>query len=458
MYYSALGEHWLAVAYVRHLNRSSNRHRHFVSDTICGNNCSLMRRTSKELKRKKRIDDDIPDFNFDFQLVTRTKLTSSLEEYLNLVDELKEQNHWTDGETIWKVVQKMKSLPDVATWFSSVKNVLTWKQWKSKLVSAFPDNDDYEKRLSLAASRRKRKKETFMEYYTDKIQLLLRANIRGRDAISCILAGIHYTDVLIGCIGRMLNYEAPDQLREYFQKCDENRLRIVPVTSDKAVWEQAIKPARRALVDRRPVILSAGGTFNSCNGMSSFPSSRITDSSTITADLPGRTIDCPSRNIEPPDREQLEPSSSNSFDIGSLPKKIKYSLMKNRCYKCLKEGHVAVECMESESVLSKDTYMTVLAQVQAQGGSASSSDTVRCYVCGEPDHISYNCPHSTTIKKKKEKKKRKKIDFTKLDPEKTCAYCHKSDHLLSDCLSLKKKMEKMRQKKLEGALIKGGSS
>ncbi|KAJ8966857.1 hypothetical protein NQ317_006642 [Molorchus minor] len=120
-----------------------------------------------------------------------------------------------------KVLLRMQSISELHNWFSSIAEIMSWEEWKRKLIQAFPSQSDYCLNMKHALNRKKRPFETFTQYYKAKVDLLQQMNIRGEDAVSCILNGLAHVNILVSCLGRMGNYQRPEDLLPYIQKCDE---------------------------------------------------------------------------------------------------------------------------------------------------------------------------------------------------------------------------------------------
>ncbi|KAJ8932038.1 hypothetical protein NQ314_015011 [Rhamnusium bicolor] len=215
--------------------KSTNENNEAIQYEIPGNLKSVKKRPSTEdsnvpAKKPKAInsknvepkaEDDLPFFSFNFNLIFNPKTEGTMEEWLSKVDELKVKFGWSDYITIHKVLVKLKGMDELYTWFSNISEIMTWEEWKKKLLQMFPVTNDYFVTLKRMINRKKRANETFIEYYNAKLQLLQDMNITGEKAVSCLIGGV--TDIAVGCIARVGNYKTPEELLEYFKSCNDKK-------------------------------------------------------------------------------------------------------------------------------------------------------------------------------------------------------------------------------------------
>ncbi|KAJ8921395.1 hypothetical protein NQ315_003011 [Exocentrus adspersus] len=183
-----------------------------------------------EAKRQKFlsgeiISEDLPDFTFDPSLLygynIKIATNISVEDWLEKVEQYRRKFGWSDSTTIHKVLVKLKPIKELHIWFSNIADIMDWQTWRKKLLHAFPKKDDYNVQLKKMTFRKKKKDESYMSYYADKITLLEPLNLTPEQKVSCLLGGV--TDVLVCCVGRVGQYKTPQEVVEYFKSCDDKQ-------------------------------------------------------------------------------------------------------------------------------------------------------------------------------------------------------------------------------------------
>lgn len=138
----------------------------------------------------------------------------STKAWLRKVNETAEIYKWSDKQTVFHALPKLAGL--ARTWYESLPSVnLKWKEWQRKLLQTFPDNCNYADKLSEMLARRSRREETLEEYFYDKAKLVSRCNIKGKDAVDCIIHGIFDTNIKLNAQGA--NFKSPNKLLRYLR-------------------------------------------------------------------------------------------------------------------------------------------------------------------------------------------------------------------------------------------------
>lgn len=151
--------------------------------------------------------DVVPIFNPD-------DVNQNIEDWCRKVDEIREMFNWSDDVTIFNALSKLEGLANV--WYKGLKSVkFTWNEWKEKLCRAFPASRDYSELLEEMMARKKRDNETFAQYFYEKQALLNACNIDGKNAVSCIIAGIRENHIRSGA--KAANCVDPESLFEYLR-------------------------------------------------------------------------------------------------------------------------------------------------------------------------------------------------------------------------------------------------
>jgi hypothetical protein len=140
-------------------------------------------------------------------------------EWIRQVDQLRQINHWSDAATIHFAVSKLEGPAKV--WFESLQGLEhTWAEWQVKIAEAFPSEMNFAVILREMMNRRKRDDEPYITYYYDKLALLNRLRIGGKDAVSCIIDGINNAIVKSGAEAG--HYSSPESLLNHLSSISES--------------------------------------------------------------------------------------------------------------------------------------------------------------------------------------------------------------------------------------------
>lgn len=190
-------------------------------------------------------------------------------------------------------------------WYEGLSSVkLTWKEWQRKLLHNFPDDRNYAERLIEMLSRRSRREETLEEYFYDKAKLVSHCNIKGKDAVDCIIHGIFDQNIKLNAQGA--NFKSPSKLLKYLRNVTtKNTINI-----NKEV--------------RRPNLMKTEGNKNSV--VDKFKLSTSTNHVCYNCAEPGHTA--PKCKKDP-----------------------------QKCYNCKRIGHIAEYCRRNKTTEHDKPYI-----------------------------------------------------------------------------------------------------
>lgn len=166
-------------------------------------------RKSDDGEKSSRVSvrsDCIPEFSPDKPNLTASK-------WLEKVDQLKEINGWDDVATIYHMQSRL--VGNAKTWYHSLTDYNhTWEEWKRLIIKSFPDHSDYATLLHTMLSRTKQPDETMTTYYFEKMELLRGCEIIGKNAVSCLIAGLPEKNIQNAA--RAGRHDTPESLYEEF--------------------------------------------------------------------------------------------------------------------------------------------------------------------------------------------------------------------------------------------------
>jgi transposase InsO family protein len=137
------------------------------------------------------------------------------------IDQLGEVHGWDDVERTYHMQNGLRGL--AKSWYDSLTTInYTWQQWKELLMKAFPEHTDYASCLHKMLNRTKLPNESMATYYYNKLEALQICKITGKDAVSCVIDGLHSTALQNGA--RAGRYETPESLyEEYLSRISDER-------------------------------------------------------------------------------------------------------------------------------------------------------------------------------------------------------------------------------------------
>lgn len=140
--------------------------------------------------------------------------TQTTKAWLKKVNEIAAMYKWSSKQTIFHALPKLSGL--ARRWYYGLYSVnLTWKEWQRKILQNFPDDRNYADRLSEMLDRRSNRDETLEEYFYDKAKLVNHCNIRGKDAVDCIIHGIYDHNIRLNA--QAANFKNPNKLLRYLR-------------------------------------------------------------------------------------------------------------------------------------------------------------------------------------------------------------------------------------------------
>lgn len=138
--------------------------------------------------------------------------SQDVERWLRKVNECAIIYNWDGKQTIHYALQKLCGL--AKKWYESLPSLnFSWEEWQSKLIKAFPNDENYGKLLEEMLNRKSRTDETLRDYFYDKLSLLSRCEIVGSKAVDCIIHGL--TDNSIRNGAQALKCKEPEDLLNY---------------------------------------------------------------------------------------------------------------------------------------------------------------------------------------------------------------------------------------------------
>ncbi|KAL0894096.1 hypothetical protein ABMA27_014141 [Loxostege sticticalis] len=149
----------------------------------------------------------LPDFNPQGKVQT-------MKEWLAKIDESAHVYGWSERQTIFYALPKLRGL--AKRWYDGLTSIkYTWAEWREKLITAFPCEQNYADILSEMLARKTRRNETLEEYYYDKIMLINRCEFNGRKAVDCLTQGIYDANIRMNVQGA--NLQSPESVLQYFR-------------------------------------------------------------------------------------------------------------------------------------------------------------------------------------------------------------------------------------------------
>lgn len=134
--------------------------------------------------------------------------------WLHKVNECTTIYGWTEQQVIHFALPKLQGV--AKRWYEGLPSVLfSWREWQSKLLSAFPSEENYGQMLSDMLAKRARFGDSLEDYFYDKIALINRCSITGKRAVECVLHGIDDRSVRLGA--EAAQFEDLDKLLTYLR-------------------------------------------------------------------------------------------------------------------------------------------------------------------------------------------------------------------------------------------------
>ncbi|KAJ8921393.1 hypothetical protein NQ315_003009 [Exocentrus adspersus] len=355
--------------------------------------------------------DELPDFNFSLRaLFTPQDQKIGIKEWIRQVDEIKTKLNWSETKAKCTVLAKIKGIKDLHSWFSCAADVLGWEDWKEKFVSAFPDTDDYYINLLRMIRRRKEPNETYVKYFNEKMTLIKLLKISDEKAVSMLLSGVSNT--LHHCLGRIGNYNTPDELLGYFMSCDDKN-----VTSDCFVScsicnqvGHSVRTCRKkgknliVLLEKKKIetLTNVANKSLFIKEKESGPNTSIEKCS--CCDRKGHlSTNCPLVNAHKTSNKTVPQAKSKPTAQKEQPKTSIKGNEGQKCFSCDKVGHSSADCPlttnKSGTQQTQKSGKTAGAVTTDSGKSTNSERSqnlneveTKCSFCDKPGHSSLVCP------------------------------------------------------------------
>ncbi|CAG9138002.1 unnamed protein product [Plutella xylostella] len=115
-------------------------------------------------------------------------------------------------------MQKLQGLAKV--WYEGLNSILfSWSEWQTKLINAFPCEQNYGQALEDMLKRKSRFNEPIELYFYEKLALVNQCDIDGKRAVDCIIHGL--SDKTIKTSALSLRCTNPEQLLQFLMSNKE---------------------------------------------------------------------------------------------------------------------------------------------------------------------------------------------------------------------------------------------
>ncbi|CAH2088532.1 unnamed protein product [Euphydryas editha] len=134
--------------------------------------------------------------------------------WIRKVNEAAEWYSWNEKQIVHYAIPKLQGV--AKRWYEGLPSVFfSWSEWQTKLLSAFPSEENYGQMLADMLARRARFNDSLEDYFYEKVTLINRCNITGKRAVECVLHGIDDRAVRLGA--EAAQYEDLDKLLSYLK-------------------------------------------------------------------------------------------------------------------------------------------------------------------------------------------------------------------------------------------------
>ncbi|XP_063838166.1 uncharacterized protein LOC135087294 [Ostrinia nubilalis] len=155
-----------------------------------------------------------------------SKRNQTVDMWISKVNECAQIYNWTERQTIHYALPKLTGLAQ--KWYQGLPSLLfSWSEWQNKLKLAFPSDENYAQLLTEMLACKARFGESLEEYFYEKMVLLNRCKISGKNATDCILFGID--DRSVRTSAEAAQFTEPDKLLVYLRNVR------VPKRTDKSI-------------------------------------------------------------------------------------------------------------------------------------------------------------------------------------------------------------------------------
>lgn len=142
------------------------------------------------------------------------KKNQTIDMWITKVNECASIYNWSEREIIHYALPKLSGVAQ--RWYQGLPSVLfSWNEWQEKLKTAFPSSENYGQLLSDMLALRAKFGDSLENYFYDKMILINRCKITGKEAVDCILFGIDDRSVRTGA--EAVQFTDPDKLLVYLR-------------------------------------------------------------------------------------------------------------------------------------------------------------------------------------------------------------------------------------------------
>lgn len=153
---------------------------------------------------------------------------------------------WDEKTIIHFAMQKLSGL--AKSWYEGQRSILfSWGEWQTKLLNAFPSDQNYGQLLEDMLRRRSRFNEPIQNYFYEKVTLLNQCDISGRRAVDCIIYGI--SDRTTRSSALALRCNEPDELLKFLISNNREPHFSQPLLKDRNVNASDDKSSNKSNMD-----------------------------------------------------------------------------------------------------------------------------------------------------------------------------------------------------------------
>ncbi|CAH2207715.1 jg2951, partial [Pararge aegeria aegeria] len=177
-----------------------------------------------------------------------SKRNQTIHTWISKVNECASIYGWTDKQIAYYALPKLVGLAQ--RWYQGLPSVkFSWSEWENKLALAFPSEENFGQLLTEMLACKARFNDSLEEYFYDKMVLLNRCKISGKDAIDCILFGIE--DRSVRTSAEAAQFREPDKLLVYLRNVKANkRLEKSNITLQASTSDKRVKQIGQSSVPR----------------------------------------------------------------------------------------------------------------------------------------------------------------------------------------------------------------
>ncbi|KAG7310665.1 hypothetical protein JYU34_003468 [Plutella xylostella] len=255
--------------------------------------------------RLSSVHNTVPEFD-------PSKKEQTMSMWLHKVNECSSIYGWSEKQIVHYALPKLRGVAQ--RWYEGLSSVLfTWEEWQSKLLQAFPSDENYGQMLSDMLAKRARYTDSLEDYFYDKVALINRCGISGKRAVECILHGIDDRSVRLGA--EAVQFDDPNKLLPYLRNAKaarpngDRKLVKGPIPKNSDLQTRPVSRAVRCLNCKKD-----GHTVSECR----LPIKKCGKCSRVGHE----TEQCYAKTVAAPDKTVMKISDCIET-IEELPKRIK---------------------------------------------------------------------------------------------------------------------------------------